>query len=32
MNITQVAEGHAGQDQAERQERFVQLLAKVQKV
>jgi phosphomethylpyrimidine synthase len=30
MNITQVAEGHAGQDQAERQERFVQLLAKVQ--
>jgi phosphomethylpyrimidine synthase len=31
MNITQVAEGHAGQDQAERQERFVQLLAKVQK-
>jgi phosphomethylpyrimidine synthase len=30
MNITQVAEGHAGQDQAERQEKFVQLLAKVQ--
>ena len=30
MNITQVAEGHAGQDQAERQERFVQLLAKVE--
>jgi phosphomethylpyrimidine synthase len=30
MNITQVAEGHAGQDQAERKERFVQLLAKVQ--
>ncbi|HET9402039.1 MAG TPA: phosphomethylpyrimidine synthase ThiC [Candidatus Acidoferrales bacterium] len=30
MNITQVAEGHAGQNQAERQEKFVQLLAKVQ--
>ncbi len=30
MNITQLAEGHAGQDQAERQEKFVQLLAKVQ--
>ncbi|MFZ0820935.1 MAG: phosphomethylpyrimidine synthase ThiC [Candidatus Acidiferrales bacterium] len=30
MNITQVAEGHAGQDQADRQEKFVKLLAKVQ--
>jgi hypothetical protein len=31
MNITQLAEGQAGQDQTDRQERFVQLLAKVQK-
>jgi hypothetical protein len=31
MNITQIAEGHAGQDQAERQQKFVELLAKVQR-
>jgi phosphomethylpyrimidine synthase len=31
MNITQIAEGHAGLDQAERQQKFVELLARVQR-
>jgi phosphomethylpyrimidine synthase len=31
MNATQIADAYAGQDQKERQERFVQLLAKVAK-
>jgi hypothetical protein len=31
MNITQVAEAIGGMDQAEREQRFVQLLAKVEK-
>ncbi len=31
MNLTQVADAHAGQDQAERQQKFVELLAKVEK-
>ncbi len=31
MNVTQLAEAYAGQDQAERQQRFVELLAKIEK-
>jgi hypothetical protein len=31
MNITQVAEAIGGMDQAEREQRFVQLLSKVEK-
>ena len=31
MNATQIAEAYAGQTQAEREERFIQLLAKVEK-
>ncbi len=31
MNVTQLAEAYAGQDQSERQQRFVELLAKVEK-
>jgi phosphomethylpyrimidine synthase len=31
MNMTQLAEGAAGQDQAERQQKFVELLAKIEK-
>ncbi len=31
MNVTQLAEAYGGQDQSERQQRFVELLAKVQK-
>jgi hypothetical protein len=31
MNVTQVAEAIGGMDQAEREQRFVQLLAKVEK-
>jgi len=31
MNVTQLAEAYAGQSQAERQQRFVELLAKVQR-
>jgi phosphomethylpyrimidine synthase len=31
MNITQIAEGHAGLDQAERQQKFLELLARVQR-
>jgi phosphomethylpyrimidine synthase len=30
MNVTQLAEGAAGQDQAERQQKFVELLAKIE--
>ncbi len=31
MNVTQLAEAYAGQDQSEREQRFAQLLAKVEK-
>jgi phosphomethylpyrimidine synthase len=31
MNVTQLAEAYAGQDQSERQQKFVELLAKVQR-
>jgi len=31
MNVTQLAEAYGGQDQAERQQRFVELLAKIEK-
>jgi len=31
MNMTQQAEGAAGQDQSERQQKFVELLAKIEK-
>jgi len=31
MNATQLAEAYAGQDQSERQQRFVELLSKVEK-
>jgi phosphomethylpyrimidine synthase len=31
MNVTQLAEAYAGQDQAEREQKFAQLLAKVEK-
>ncbi len=31
MNVTQLAEAYAGQDQSERQQRFVELLAKIEK-
>jgi phosphomethylpyrimidine synthase len=31
MNVTQLAEAYAGQDQSERQQKFVELLAKVEK-
>jgi hypothetical protein len=31
MNVTQLAEAYGGHDQSERQQRFVELLAKVEK-